>query len=317
MQRTDLFGAKRDVIRPAIESLGTWPFTVWEIDEGAAGDVHRRVRDIVGDQRDWAKLGTTGGTSFPDTNRKYAPSGRAHAVARANRHAAVDGTYGFQHGASIFSPVVGGMALAMYAPHAAPGAAAPLCIDPFAGGGTRPVLAARWGLRYIGLEIRQEEVDFCNERIAALGIDRATARVVLGDAREVDKHIGYGVGDFLLTCPPYYDLEVYGGGPRDLSTLPTYGHFADAIAEVAIACHRALRPGAVAVWVVGLHRDKGGVLLPIHHDVVHAHLRAGFKVKEEVILYRRHSGAGTRTRNFFMGKGFLARTHEYALVFVR
>ena len=305
--RDDLFGQRREVVKPAIDSLGVWPFTVWEVDEGGAADVHRRVRDAIGDTHS-SKSNTVGGTSFPDCTRRRLAS-------KSPRHADVDGTYGYQHGASIFSPVVGGLVLNMFAPRPATGHPPPLCLDPFGGGATRAALAARWGLRYRGVEIRREEVDFSNRRLAELGIGRGQAEVLLGDARTLDRHVGRAVGDFLYTCPPYFDLERYNGGPADLSMLPSYDAFCLAVGDVAKASSRALRPGALAVWVVGLHRDRHGGLLPLNHDVAMAHRAAGFTVLEEVIVYRRHSGAGARTKNFFTGQGHLARCHEYVLVF--
>ena len=177
------------------------------------------------------------------------------------------------------------------------------------------MLCAASGLRYFGVEIRAEEVEFCNSRFEALGLAPA-AHVEVGDAREIDR-VAPGVGDFLLTCPPYYDLERYNGGPDDLSGLASYEEFCQAMKEVASASYAALRPEALSVWVVGLHRDREGRLLPLHHDVAAAHTRAGFVLREEIIVYRRRSGAGARTRNFFSGRGFLARTHEYVLVFER
>ena len=299
-------------MKPAIDSLGVWPFTVWEVDEGGAADVHRRVRDAIGDTHS-GKSSVVGGTSFPDcTRRRLAARG-----ARSPKHGVVDGTYGYQHGASIFSPVVGGLILNMYAPRVAGGggpAPLTLCIDPFGGGATRAALAARWGLRYLGVEIRPEEVEYSNKRLVELGVSDV-AKVVLGDARTLDRHVGRGRADFLYTCPPYFNLEKYGGGFGDLSMLPDYDAFCLAIGDVARASARALRAGALAVWVVGLHRDESGGLLPLNHDVAMAHRSAGFTMLEEVIVYRRHSGAGARTKNFFSGRGHLARTHEYVLVF--
>jgi hypothetical protein len=300
-ERVNLFGERLTVPKRAIESFGAWPFTVWETDSPEWDKTDRALRILIGDERDGSK-----GGGFDTT---LSPRGVAfRAAKRSSRHETVDGTFGFQHGASVFSPALGSVILNMFGPTVA----GSLVIDPFNGGATRPVLCASKGLRYVGTEIRQVEVDFARARLVTLGVD-SSATVICDDGRNISRHASGA--DFCMTCPPYYSLERYKGGPNDLSMCSTYGEFCCGLSEVIASTGRALRPGSLSVWVSGLHRDSDGNLLAMHHALAGLHADHGFDLREEVIVYRRRSGAGTRVRNFFTGQGHLARTHEYVQVF--
>jgi len=42
-----------------------------------------------------------------------------------------------------------------------------IVLDPFAGSGTTCAVAKKWGRKYIGIDIRQSQVDLTNRRIKA------------------------------------------------------------------------------------------------------------------------------------------------------
>lgn len=271
-----------DRFRTAQERYGIWPTTVWPIDH--TDQKHRTLRDLVGDEgtvRDGClKVGYLGPR----------PNGTVQA--------------------SVFSPALCAYMLNCYA------SAKGLVVDPFAGGGTRAIMAAARGLCYAGTELRQEEVESVARRVESLGYaDLVTLHC--GDARDLPSYVGQGVGDFCYTCPPYFDLETYKGGERDLSECRSYAVFCEALGEVAAATHRALKPKARSCWVVGLHRDAKGTLLPLHHDTARAHHQAGFRLLEEVIVNHTGTGAIQRVGQFDKGDRRLVRVHEYMLVFER
>lgn len=140
--------------------------------------------------------------------------------------------------------------------------------------------------------------------------------LLCGDSRYVDL-IPSDSASFSITCPPYYNLEQYEGGPGDLSMLPTYGDFLAQLRPVIQHEYRILRQGSLAVWVVGILRDDSGLLIPLHHDIARLHQEAGFHVKEEVILAQRNNGAVQRVGMFDKGNRNMIRVHEYAQVFRR
>jgi DNA modification methylase len=274
-----LWGDIEEPFAKAIDRFGVWPLTVWDCD--LSDPATKRLKAMVGD------------------------SG-------ASRHGGFmsgGGVYGGKVKVTIFNPAVASWLLNMYAP---PLPAA--VYDPFAGGGTRAIIAAAKGLSYFGAELRREEVEASLARVAAAGFADS---VHIEEADAMDPPFAHGSADLLLTCPPYWNLERYGGGDNDLSEATTYEEFLDMLYQTIDAAKRILKPGAKALWVVGLHRDIAGGLLPLHHDVARLHRRAGFLFKEEIILAQRNNGAIQRIGNFERGDRRLVRTHEYALVFVK
>ncbi len=207
---------------------------------------------------------------------------------------------------SIFDPSIAAWILNLYAPKEG------ICYDPFAGGGTRAIMAAKHGMVYVGCEIRLEEVAAVRLRCDNLGVG-GSVQLCHVDSRR--SQLPDSMADFSFTCPPYFNLEQYDGGPDDLSMAPTYLHFCSGISTVLQENLRILKKGALAVWVVGLLRKKDGELIPLNHDIGRIAKAAGFYLKEEIILAHRNNGAIQRVGNFEKGNGFLIRTHEYALVF--
>jgi len=288
---TDLFGEPVYRYRGVKEEFGTWPTTVWEV---------RNVDPITQELKE--SLGDNG-------------EAREECFSKKNRYKGMHrpgdkSVYRGKVTVSVFSPEVCSYVLNMYAPSSG------VALDPFAGGGTRAILSAAHGLRYFGTELREAETVATRERIARAGY-AGQAFVVCADARECDYVCGKGKADFLLTCPPYWNLEEYGGPPGDLSMEPTYAGFLSGLEEVVAATARALRPGAVSCWVVGLHRDKDGGLLCLQHDLAAMHRRHGFRHKEEVILYQKNGSYIHRVGQFRKGDKRLVRNHEYLCVFVR
>lgn len=277
-----LWGEVEEPFEKAVERYGTWPVTVWDCD---MSDPHtKRLKALVGDA----------GQARPDVFTKATQD---------------KSLYRGKVTTTIFNPAVASWLLNLYAPPT------PATVfDPFAGGGTRAIIAGAKGLDYIGCELRAEEVASSMALVAAAGV---AGSVAIEEADAAAPPFPDASADLLLTCPPYWNLEQYDGGPRDLSMAATYDEFLDMLYPVVLASRRVLKLGARSLWVVGLHRDKAGTLLPMHHDLATLHRRAGFRFKEEIILAQRNNGAIQRVGNFERGDRRLVRTHEYALVFER
>jgi DNA modification methylase len=214
---------------------------------------------------------------------------------------------------SIFNPSVVNNLLALYPP----GEGATI-FDPFCGGGTRAMVCAGAGYNYVGTEIRKDEVDAINQRVAAIDEEyqdtmAQSINIIHGDAMATG--LPGESADMLITCPPYYDLEKYQGGEDDLSMAASYQDFLDMLAAVVQEATRVLKPGALSCWVIGLHRDKSSDLLPMHHDLAYIHYNQGYQFKEEIVLHMKNTGSIQRVGNFLKGNRLLVRVHEYCLIF--
>ena len=273
-----------EIFKKAIERYGVWPTTVWEVDKREA--VRLRLVEEIGDL-------TQNRCNAPGTQLSY-----------STRHKG-DGWVG-----SIFDPMVCAWILNCFGPTSG------VCFDPFAGGGTRAIMAAKKGLEYHGVELRKEEVLAVRQRCLKNEVAEQV-RIVRGDARNSLQYMEPASADFIMTCPPYYNLERYGGGENDLSEMATYEDFLRGMEEVIEACSQIIKPGCLAVWVVGLHRDAAGNILAMNHDITRLHKANGFDHREEIVLYGWNNGSLRRVGNFDKGEHRLVRVHEYALVFRR
>lgn len=210
---------------------------------------------------------------------------------------------------SIFDPVLAEMAYRWFCP---PGG---LILDSFAGGAVRGIVAGAMGRRYLGIELRAEQIA-ANEAAAdkALKENRTHVRWIKGDAREA-YHLVPGAVDFLFSCPPYGDLERYSDDPRDLSTMRPDDF--DAAYKLAIhaACQRLL-PNRFAAFVVGDYRRSDGSLRSLAKITIEAFEWGGLQLYNHAIYQTPAGSVGLRLSNYFAGSRKLGSVHQHLLVFL-
>ena len=123
--------------------------------------------------------------------------------------------------------------------------------------------------------------------------------------------------DFLFTCPPYYDLEMYGNDPRDLSVAPSYAAFLEGYREVIMASMSLLVPNRFACIVVGNIRADDGSYRDLVGDTVDIFVDAGAKLYNEAILVTAVGSLPIRVGRQFEAGRKLGKTHQNVLVFVK
>lgn len=212
-----------------------------------------------------------------------------------------------QSGTSIFDPVLCELAYRWFS---APGAQV---LDPFAGGSVRGVVASTLGRRYWGGELRAEQV-------AANMAQRHICKEPLpywhcGDSRDIARTFGCEA-DFIFSCPPYADLEVYSDDPRDISNMD-YAAFLSAYREIISASVACLKRDRFACFVVGEVRDKKGNYRNFVGDTVEAFRAAGCGYYNEAILVTAVGSLPVRAGKQFKAGRKLGKTHQNILVFVK
>lgn len=210
-------------------------------------------------------------------------------------------------GTSIFDPVLCELAYRWFSP---PGG---VILDPFAGGSVRGIVASKLGRRYVGVELRPEQVAANREQAATICSDPLPTWVC-GDSREIGRHAAGVEADFVFTCPPYGDLEVYSDNPADLSTV-TYEAFRASYAEIIKATAALLKPNRFACFVVGDFRDKRGFYRNFPGHTVEACEAAGLRYYNEAILVTAVGSLPIRVGKQFTYTRKLGKTHQNVLVF--
>ena len=218
---------------------------------------------------------------------------------------------GNNDGGSIFDPVLCELAYTWFSPVGG------VILDPFAGGSVRGVVASKLARQYIGHELRPEQVaanrqqgnDICSD-------DVAPPVWIEGDSRNIDKTCHDVEADFIFSCPPYADLEVYSDNPQDISTLD-YSDFKQAYFKIIKkACDR-LKNDRFACFVVGEVRDKKGNYYDFVGDTVQAFRDAGLEYYNEAILITPAGTLPIRAGKSFSASRKLGKTHQNVLLFVK
>lgn len=244
----------------------------------------------------------------PDTGERYpkgAPPGSVNAKILA-----------LTNGQSIFDPVLCEMAYRWFTP------AGGRILDPFAGGSVRGIVASVLGRSYVGVDLSSDQVA-ANQRqdqdFVARGIYTESPVWLVGDSSEVipagGPHLEPGF-DFVWSCPPYHDLEVYSKDPKDLSNMTWDGfrHTYGAIIEASIDL---LAEDRFAGFVVGEIRGQDGFYRHFVPETIDAFERAGAAYYNEALLV---SPAGTlplRTAKQFVVSRKLGRCHQTVLLFCK
>ena len=214
-------------------------------------------------------------------------------------------------GTSIFDPVLCEIVYRWFSPECG------VVLDPFAGGSVRGVVASMLNRRYIGGDLRHEQVDENRKQGGEICADNQYPPAwVCGDSRNIHKTCADVEADLIFTCPPYADLEVYSDDPDDISTLG-YAEFKQAYFQIIKNACTLLKNDRFACIVVGDVRDKKGNYYNFVSDTIQAFLEAGLKYYNEAILITQAGSLAIRAARAFTVSRKLGKTHQNVLVFVK
>lgn len=260
-----------------------------------------------------------GGGGWAEVNRKMAESAakrreapRSYGTAEWVNEKGIEGNAGGTAGSgtSIFDPVLCELAYRWLCPPDG------LILDPFAGGSVRGIVASVLGRRYLGVDLREEQI--AANRVQAERIcppDRQPDWRI-GDSRNIAALAEGAQADMVFSCPPYADLEVYSENPADLSTLP-YPEFRSAYFQIVAASCALLKPDRFACFVVGEVRGPDGNYYGFVPDTIEAFRRAGLGFYNEAILITAAGSLPIRAGKQFETTRKLGKTHQNVLVFLK
>jgi DNA modification methylase len=186
-------------------------------------------------------------------------------------------------------------------------------VDCFAGGSVRGVVAGSLDRKYYGIDLREEQIK-ANVQQAKDLIPNADVQYVCGDSNALIKNAPDA--DFIFSCPPYGDLEVYSDKEDDLSNMPD-DEFDKVYANIIKQTCDRLKDDRFACFVVGDYRDKDGNYTNFTGKTVQAFLDAGLKLYNEAILATPIGTAMLRAGKQFDAKRKLVKTHQNVYVFLK
>lgn len=215
---------------------------------------------------------------------------------------------------SIFDPVLAELHYRWFCP------AGGTILDPFAGGSVRGIVASVLGRTYHGIDLRPEQVDANCEQAEAIvgGGDDPLPSWTVGDSSEIlaDTKWGTSQYDYVFTCPPYHDLEVYSDDPRDISNM-SYTDFFKVFSKTMKLAAARLRDDRFLSIVVGDVRDKAGAYRGFPAHCVGMMQGHGLKLWNEQIIVTPAGSLPGRTRHAFLASRKTGRSHQVALTFLK
>ena len=214
-----------------------------------------------------------------------------------------------QTGTSIFDPVLCELAYRWFMPKDGGS-----ILDPFAGGSVRGVVASLLGKDYTGVDLSARQIE-ANEKQGRNLCKDKQPRWINGDSLNI-KELAGGEYDFIFSCPPYADLEVYSDDPADLSRME-YEDFIQAYRAIIAQCVSMLKDNRFACFVVGDIRDNKGFYRNFPAHTIDAFQDAGMTLYNEAILVTAIGSLPIRVGRQFDGGRKLGKTHQNVLVFYK
>ena len=205
---------------------------------------------------------------------------------------------------STFDPVLAELIVSWFSPPAG------TVYNVMAGDVEPGFVASSLGRRYVGLELRSEQVE-----ANAKAVPHALASYHVGDARRGTDALADESADLLFACPPYWKLERYSDDPGDLSNM-SWSDFKSAHEEIIEMGLAKLRHDRFAVWVVGYVLDDKRLVRLADHTVA-AFEENGATLHNSIVLATSTVTAGIRAGVAFENTRRVIRVHEEVLVFVK
>lgn len=216
-----------------------------------------------------------------------------------------------QSGTSIFDPVLCELLYKWFTPING------TILDPFAGGSVRGIVANYLGYHYTGIDLRPEQI--AANKIQADNIlkDQEKPTWIIGDSKNIDNLIPETTFEGFLTCPPYFNLELYSDDENDISNCDTYDSFIDNYNEIIQKSVAKLNNNRFACIVVGDIRDKAGFYHGFVCDTIDAFENAGMKLYNDAILVTAVGSLPIRVGRQFGSYRKLGKTHQNVLIFFK
>jgi hypothetical protein len=176
-------------------------------------------------------------------------------------------------------------------------------------------VASILGRQYTGVDLRPEQVAANEKQRAEICVGCEFQPVwYCGDSAQLE--LGVGEFDFVFSCPPYGDLEVYSDDPRDLSTMP-HDEFVSVYREIIRKSVVALANDRFAAFVVGDFRDDAGFYRNFVGETIAAFQDAGARLYNEAILITSVGSLPVRINGQWNSSRKLGKTHQNVLVFCK
>ena len=208
---------------------------------------------------------------------------------------------------SIFDPVLCELMYRWFVPENG------LILDPFAGGSVRGIVSNYLDYNYTGVELRDEQV-YSNMGQSEEIVPNNLPEYLIGDSNKVLETIDRKF-DFLFSCPPYYDLEIYSDYNGDLSNM-SHKDFEFYYESIIRKSCLLLKDNRFACFVVGNVRDNNGFIKDLVGLTIRLFEKCGLRFYNDIIMRQPVASASMRANNNMKYKK-IVKVHQNVLVFCK
>lgn len=202
-----------------------------------------------------------------------------------------------------------------------------IVLDLFFGSGTSGIEAVNMKRRCIGVELKQEMVDYVSEKFDPKTLV-TDVNIICGDSASSDVGpkiqdrldvMGKEKAQFLMLHPPYDDIIKFSDKKEDLSNCSSTEEFYELFENVARNGFEKLEKGRFAALIIGDKYAKGQYI-PLSFGCMERMNRAGFITKAIIVKdIQGNEKAKGKTANLWRYRalygGFYIFKHEYVMVF--
>jgi hypothetical protein len=191
-----------------------------------------------------------------------------------------------------------------------------MILDPFAGGSVRGIVAEEMDRKYTGIDLSQTQITENQKQ-------SNKPQWICGDSEIVLDEIGNEKYDFVFTCPPYYDLEIYTDNPLDISNM-NVNEFDVKYKSILTKSVAKLKPNRFYGIVVSEVREPSvtgkystGRYRGLVHKTIDILESAGMEFYNDMILFNSQHQASKVGKVYFERNRKIPSVHQNILIFVK
>lgn len=206
-----------------------------------------------------------------------------------------------------------------------------LILDPFSGRASRSQMCLKNKRRYVGYDTDPETIRLNEQLSERNGFKKENYTFHCGDGTELEHYKNdKDMFDMILSCPPYYNSEIYSGSTGDLSHM-SVDDFDSRIDEMFKHLYRLIKPSKyendeldsenkapihLIAMTVGSKRDGKNGIIDMDYMFQTSARKSGLVLWDKLITINRSPfGAFTFRRNY--KKSFVNKVHETTLFWAK
>lgn len=294
-QKKDLFGNPINDIESFKDRFPILPFSIINTGDGKWRNRKMRWNKLIGDNGESREMTFTRGTGKKSSEN-------------FNKKVSYGGYDSFGNTVSILDACLAELVIDWYTLENW------TTFDPFAGDSVFGFVAGVKNRLFTGIELRKEQ---CRLNQSRLEDNKLTGRYICDDGININNHIEEKSQDFLFSCPPYFDLEIYSDLPNDASNQKNYLDYVEIMDNILSNSIKCLKDNRFCVIVIGDVRDKKtGFYYSIESDIIKIMQKNNVGLYQELILQTPIGTKAFAANNIWRFRK-IGKIHEKVLIFYK